>query len=237
MLLTVSEYEIYPTSGGHKTMYTGEIAHTGLWGPTRFTTINGRHYSRHCAIALLKQKSDAAGILKGYLTYVECKLKCKPMVIYAENGKEYVNKDLTSWLAQQGIVLHLTASHSPEKNGIAGRYNETLADLIRAMLLAKNLPKSLWGVAAKHVRNRAYTKPLPDSAPMTRWNGERPNVQSFREFGIPVSILDESNTQDKFDANVHVFVGFNDDLKAIRYYDVKTKEIKISRKLINIYLQ
>ena len=101
------------------------------------------------------------------------------------------------------------------------------------MLIERHLPKVLWGTAALHaayLRNRAFTTALRTITPYERWTQHKPNVSSLQEFGLPVSILHEGPS-DKLDpkGNIHVFVGFEDGPRAIRYFDIKTKQVKITR--------
>ena len=233
----------FPKSTNRKTTYIGELTHMDLWGPARFPATNGSKYyitfiddySRHCTMKLLKTKTETSDKVKEYIATVERILRCQaPMAIQADNGKEFVNTELRNWLSQRGIDMRPSAPYSPQQNGTAERYNRTIADLIRAMLIAKNLPKILWGTAALHatyLRNRAYTRRLTDHTPLERWCKEKPNVTNLQEFGTPVSILNESNTKDKLDArgNIHIFVGFEDGPDAIKYFDVITRQVKLSR--------
>ena len=63
------------------------------------------------------------------------------------------------------------------------------------MLLAQRIPKILWGTAALHavyLRNRAFTRAISDRTPFECWHGKWPNVENLQEFGIPVSVLNET---------------------------------------------
>ncbi len=232
----------FSKSATRSTTSAGELTHTDVWGPARFNATNGARYymtfiddySRHCTIKLLNKKSEAAEMVKGYLAFIERHLGLLPKAIRADNGKEYINNDLKSWLNQRGILLDSTAPYSPQQNGIAERYNRTLADLIRAMLCEKKIPKVLWGTAVLHacyLRNRAYTRTLSHQTPLERWCGKRPDVASFHEFGTPVSILNQGVGRDKLDprGDIHIFVGFEEGPHAIRYFDITTRQVKISR--------
>jgi hypothetical protein len=233
----------FPKSTTRKTTYIGELTHMDLWGPARFPATNGAKYyitfiddySRHCTMKLLKNKTETFDKVQEYMATVERLLRSHaPMAIQADNGKEFANAELRNWLAQRGISLRPSAPYSPQQNGTAERYNRTVADLVRAMLINKNLPKVLWGTAALHatyLRNRAYTRAISDQTPMERWCKSKPNVANFQEFGTPVSILNESITKDKLDAhgNIHIFVGFEDGPDAILYFDVSTRQVKVSR--------
>ena len=138
-----------------------------------------------------------------------------------------------SWLAKQGIMLRLTAPYSLQQNSIAKRCNCTSADLIRAMLIEQCLPKVLWGTAVLHaayLHNQAYTTTLPSVTPYECWTHKKPNVSSLQEFGLPVSVLHEGPS-DKLNpkGNIHIFVGCEDGPKAICYYDIQTKQVKITQ--------
>jgi hypothetical protein len=114
--------------------------------------------------------------------------------------------------------------------------NRTLVELARAMLAEKNLPKSLWEFAVSHaayIRNRSPTKALPDGkTPHEGFTKEKPDVSHFQEFGAPVWIFRENvEALSKLEewAIKHVFCGYLDGPKAIRYYDTRTHRVKISR--------
>ena len=60
----------------------------------------------------------------------------------------------------EGIIIETSAPYSPSQNGVAERFNRTLLELARAMLISKNLPTFLWDEAVAHaayLRNRAPT--------------------------------------------------------------------------------
>src|SRR5271156_6411683 len=60
------------------------------------------------------------------------------------------------------------------------------------MLTANNIPEFLWEYAVLHaayLRNRSYTKHLPDTTPYEGWFDKKPDVAHLREFGAPVWIL------------------------------------------------
>ncbi|KIL61839.1 hypothetical protein M378DRAFT_1056806, partial [Amanita muscaria Koide BX008] len=184
----------FPSTVDHETTFPGELTHIDLWGPARFTATNGARYymtliddySRHCTLKLLEKKSDAPQKIKDYLTSIFVQSRNMPKAVQTDNGTEFMNADLKSWLEHRGIDLRPTAPYSPEQNGIAERYNRTLADLVRAMLLAQRIPKVLWGTAALHavyLRNRAFTRVISDKTPFERWHGKRPNVENLQEFG------------------------------------------------------
>src|SRR4051812_45938416 len=101
------------------------------------------------------------------------------------------------------------------------------------MLFTKNLPSFLWDKAVSHtnyLRNQLSTRVLKDKTPYEAWFGKKPDVSHLREFGCDVWVLDETQGLSKLKprSKKMVFVGFNDGLKSIRYYNPAKRNIKIS---------
>ena len=81
-------------------------------------------------------------------------------MVRADNGCEYVNRDLIRWCLNKGIEIQTTAPYIPEQNGVAEQYNHTIIELAHAMIFVQNLPNSLWPEAMSHaayVRNQAFS--------------------------------------------------------------------------------
>ena len=49
--------------------------------------------------------------------------------------------------AENGIIHQITTPYSPQQNGIAERKNQTLKEMMNAMLINSGLPQNLWGEA------------------------------------------------------------------------------------------
>jgi transposase InsO family protein len=189
----------YPKESEDKTTEIGELTHSDVWGPARVAAIpshlavsNAKYYisftddfSRRCTVFFMKHKSEATQCVKDYITYLE-RHKTAPKSIRVDNGGEYINKELIRWCKEKGIDLQTTAPYSPSQNGIAERFNRTLMELTRAMLIARNLPSFLWAEAVQHtayIRNRSPTRALNGQTPHEVWSGNKPNMSHLREFG------------------------------------------------------
>jgi len=121
--------------------------------------------------------------------------------------------------------------------GVAERFNCTLIELVRAMLISRNLPSFLWAEAVAHaayIRNRAPTKALDGKMPHEAWMGEKPDVSHLREFGSDVWVLKEGIKLSKLEPKLKkvTFVGFEDGPKAIRFFDAAKCQIGVSRNFI-----
>jgi hypothetical protein len=101
------------------------------------------------------------------------------------------------------------------------------------MIVAHNLPKSLWPEMVNHgayIHNCSYTQALPGNTPQGAWTKKHPNVAHLQEFGVPVWILCEQPNISKLEPKSvkQIFIGFEDGPKAIKYYDSATRHVKIS---------
>ena len=215
---------------------------TYVWGPARVTSLNGSKYyisltddaTHYCTVYFIRKKSEAIDRIKQYVTEVGNKFDRKPKYIRCDNGKELVNEDIKKWAADRGIVIETTAPYSPQHNGVAERFNRTLIELARAMLIARNLPTFLWAEAVAHaayIRNRSPTKALDGKTPYEAWTGKKPDVSHFQEFGCDVWVLKQGENLSKLEpkSKKMKFVGFIDEQKSIRYYDAPKRSIRVSR--------
>ncbi|GBE87024.1 hypothetical protein SCP_1002700 [Sparassis crispa] len=235
----------YPKEVEDRSQMPGELTHSDVWGPARVVSIAGSHYyisftddcTQRCQVLFMKHKSEAFEKLKEYLTFIERRFGHLPKIVRVDNGSEYINKNLKGWCREKGIELQTTAPYSPSQNGVAERFNRTLLELARAMLIARKLPNFLWAEAvayAAYLRNRAPTKALCGKTPEEAWTGKKPNVAHLREFGSDVWILTEGQNLSKLEpkSKKHTFVGFADGPKAVRYYDVGARSIRVSRNFV-----
>src|SRR6267154_2345952 len=120
----------FPKHAEHRSEIPGELTHTDVWGPSRVTAISGMKYyitfiddcTRRCTVKFMKSKDETSEKVQGYLTYLERHWEKLPKRIRADNGTEYINKNLITWCNQKGIQIESTAPYSPSQNGVAESY-------------------------------------------------------------------------------------------------------------------
>ena len=235
----------YPKEAKTRSTIPGERTMGDVWGPARTASITGSKYylaftddaTRHCTVYFLKTKDEAARKIQEYVAAIENKFDRKSKKIRFDNGKELVNKEIKKWAGEKGITIETTAPYAHSQNGVAERFNRTLLELARAMLIANELPIFLWPEAVAHavyIRNRSPTKALADKTPHEAWTGEKPNVSHFREFGCDIWVLREGENVSKLAPRSKrmKFMGFEDGQRAVRYYDPEKRSIKVSRNIV-----
>ena len=235
-------HQKFPQEAENRSEIAGERFVSDVWGPAKVTSIGGWNYyisfiddaKRYDTILFLVKKSDSTDRIKGHVAKLKQKWGKAPKYMRVDNGAELVNKEVKKFAEEEGIIIETTAPYSPSQNGIAERFNRTILELVRAMLISKDLPSFLWDEAARHatyLRNRAPTRALKGMTPYEAWTGKKQDVSHLREFGCDVWVLDETKNKSKLAprSKKMIFVGFEDGSKAVRYWDKTTRKIKVSR--------
>jgi len=235
-------HQPFPKEAENRSDTPGERVMSDVWGPARVVSIGGWKYYisftndsiRYVLVLFLRDKGEAPQWINEHTLKIKQRFGKAPMYMRVDNGKELVNEEVKKFCAEEGITIETSAPYSPSQNGVAERFNRTLIELVRAMLIAKDLPSFLWDEAVSHatyIRNRSPTRALKGKTPYEAWTGKKPDVSHFREFGCDVWVLDESKNRSKLapKSKKMVFMGFMDGSKAVRYWDKTSRNVKVSR--------
>jgi transposase InsO family protein len=84
-------------------------------------------------------------VIKARLTLLQNQSSKKIKTVRTDNGREYVNENLGSYLREQGIKHEHSMPYTPQQNGVAERLNRTLLERARPMLSEAGLPLDMWG--------------------------------------------------------------------------------------------
>jgi len=153
--------------------------------------------------------------MEHFVNMVECQFSATILCYKTDNGGEYINNRTQTFWSNKGIRYEPIAPYNHESNGIPERYNRTIQNMMRAMLL--NLDKCLWAVScstAVYLRNR-----LPHSFlnGMTLYEGlyhVKPEISHLRTFGASCYIHIPSEKRPAGSklhsrAELATFVGYN----------------------------
>ncbi|GKC50216.1 retrovirus-related pol polyprotein from transposon TNT 1-94 [Tanacetum coccineum] len=143
-----------------------EVLHTlhmDLCGPLRVQSINGKKYilvivddySRFTWVKFLRSKDETPAFVINLLKQLQVGLNKTIRFVWTNNGTEFVNKDLTDYYESIGITHQKTVLRTPQQNGVVERWNRTLVEAARTMLIFSKAPLFLW---AKVVATTCYTQ-------------------------------------------------------------------------------
>ncbi|KAJ3531525.1 hypothetical protein NM688_g7562 [Phlebia brevispora] len=235
----------FPEVSPNRAAQVGDLIHSDIWGPARTESLQHNTYyisftddmSRFSFLDFLKTRTSALDRFRKLDRLLENQLGRRIKALRVDNAKEYVQGDFKAYLDSHGIILQTTAPYSPAQNGVAKRLNRTVAEHVRAMLIAHNVPRFLWQDGAAYAifcKNRCPTCALLSKTPYEVFWGRRPDIQDLQEFGIPCWVLVPKNRQDKLSpkSEQYVFTGIADHSSGWRYYSPKTRQILSSRNVV-----
>ncbi|KAE8235317.1 hypothetical protein A4X06_0g9897, partial [Tilletia controversa] len=107
-------------------------------------------------------------------------------VVRSDNGKEFVNRQFKEWAKELGVWWETTTPYTSQQNGVVERWNRTLQDRMRAMLVSSGLGNTFWPHAmraAAYVLNRTPRLKEQGRIPQRDWTGQPVNLSNLRVFG------------------------------------------------------
>ena len=224
----------FPKESKRKTKGILELVHTDLCGPMPTKSHGGMRYimtviddySRYTTIYLLKEKSDVLGRIKEYVEQMENQFGIRLKKVRSDNGKEYVSGELLKFYKSKGILHQYTVPYTAQQNGVAERKNRSLVEMGRCLLLDGDLPNTFWGEAvntANYILNRTPSTSV-ERTPYELWYGTRPDLSNMKVFGCKAYVHIPKEKRNKLSPKSKLckFVGYCENQKGYRFYDVST---------------
>jgi transposase InsO family protein len=126
-------------------------------------------------VLFLHDKSKVASIFKKFAKKSQNEYDCKIKKIRSDNGKEFDNTNIHGYCDEIGIKHEVSATYTPQRNGVVERKNRTLITLARTMIDEYNTPERLWAKAvntACYASNMLFPHRLLEKTPYELLNGK-----------------------------------------------------------------
>ncbi|GAV61376.1 hypothetical protein CFOL_v3_04903 [Cephalotus follicularis] len=132
-----------------------------------------------------------------------------------------------------GVEHQPTVSYTPEQNRVLEQKNRTVMEMSRCMLAEKKMPKRFWAEAVHtivYLQNRLPVRALQNKTPIEAWAGVKPSERHLRVFGSICYFNVPENKNDKLTdkAEKRIFLGYNNQSKGYRIYNLRTNKITVS---------
>lgn len=191
-------------------------------------------------IHFLRSKSEAENIIiqhdqksvrrLGNRTY-------RIQTIRTDNGGEFISNRLKEYFFQNGITHETIIPHVHEQVGDVERENRTLFEKAQCMRLSSGLPDEFWAETmetAAYIANRSPSSTRNFKSPFELRYGKVPCLSHLRVFGCQawshIPKTQRSKLQPR--ARSAIFVGYEQNRKGYRLFDMKTREFFSSRDVI-----
>jgi len=222
-----------------------QLIHSDICGLVNPESNSGKRYlitfidefSRKCWVYFISEKSEALNMFKRFKNLVEKKAGSLVGCLRTDRGGEFTSKEFNEYCSMNGIKRQLMAAYTPQQNGVAERMNWTIMNLVRSILLEKNIPREFLLKAVNwcmHVLNRSPTAAVLEITPEKAWSGVKPLVEYFCVFGCigHVHVPHEKRTELDPRRTKCILLGISEETKGYKMYNPVTKKLIISRDVI-----
>lgn len=218
-----------------------QLLHSDVWTPPVTSNTSYLYYLvildhfSHCVWTFpLRRKSDALATLTSFFAYVTTLLGRPILALQTDNGKEFGNLALRTFLASHGTTFRLTCPYTSQQNSRAERILHTLNDSARTLLFHTSVPARFWPDAlatATLLINIRPCRPRWNYAPHHLLFGAPPSYDGLRISGSLCypSIATTARRKLAPRSLPCVFLGYPSNTKGYRCYDPVTHRVYTSR--------
>jgi transposase InsO family protein len=191
-------------------------------------------YSGLAAVYFMKDKSEATHYVKTFVEWAERAIPHKVSILRDDKGGEYTSNELSSYLQSKGIKRERTIRDSPEQNGQAERFNQSLQQGITTLLSRAALPPSSWADAAAtfvHVHNRVPSESRNFKSPFHLFFRSIPSIAHLRPWGCLAYVhLQKDQRASHFSPRAQrcVFLRYADEAKGWVFWNTEKRSEVIS---------
>ena len=133
----------------------------------------------------LKNKSEQFGAFKTYKAWAECHTDRQLKCIRTDRGGEFLSNEQKEFMEESGIEHQTSMPDSPQQNGRAERFQQTILNKVESMRHMAGLSSGFWSYAVRttiHVYNVTPMAKDGFKTPKKMWSGLTPNISHLRIF-------------------------------------------------------
>lgn len=229
----------HPTRSTPKSKHPGEVLHMdtvtfnipSLGGSKYFVLIKDE-FSSYKIVFFAKLKSEITNKVKSIINQVKLETGNQTLKIFSDQGSEFKNVDLSSFISNLGTSHEMSNVRTPEQNGLIERENRTIIEAARTLIYQANLTAEYWAEAVNtsvYLLNRVPNSRNPDTTPYELWHCRKPSLANLHKFGEK-SMVRISMKTPKFEATAKpmIFTGYTERFNSFRFIDPITKTLHVS---------
>lgn len=200
-----------------------QLVHTDLNGPHRNTGYDGSKYfltfiddfSKCTLIFTIKNKSEVYRCFLEYINLVANLTGKKIKKLRCDNGREYINNDVTNLIREKGIYIEPCPPYVKQLNGTAERYNRSIMDTARCLMSESKLHICYWPEAVKtaaYLKNRTIANTILNKTPFEIFFDQKPSMKYLKLYGSKIFVKTPEEKRDsKWNnkAELGILVGYD----------------------------
>lgn len=153
-----------------------ELVRADIYGPISPTSNGQKRYlicfiddfSKKAWVYFLAYKAGAFVTFKQFKSCIDKESSLSIKCLRTDRGGEFTSIEFNDYYRENRIKRQSITAYTPQQNGVAERKNRTMMNMVRSLLVEKNVPKSFWPEAvnwAFYVLNRCPTSSIKDMTP------------------------------------------------------------------------
>ena len=218
-----------------------ELVYSDVLGPFEVASLNGSkyavtfidEYTKYAVVKYMKNKSQVLDKFKEYVAE-----NGTPRTLRTDNGAEYTTGKFKQFCRDSKIRQEFTVPETPQQNGVAERFNRTLVEMGRCLLIQAKLPKKYWVRAldtAMHIRNLTVgANSNGGKSPFELFTGKTARRNHLRVFGCTAYVKKRKVNLRKLDSRSvkAKFIGYDSNSTAYVFQELATKKIIKARNVL-----
>jgi transposase InsO family protein len=141
-----------------------------------------------------------------------------PSILHSDRGTEFVKSALNKYCEEQVIRQRLSDAYTPQQNGLAERFNRTILESLRTLILDSGLRQNLWNkvLSASILTMNQIPTHKSKKSPYELFKQQVLPLKYFHPIGNPVVFLSQNKKKSKLDPRGELgkLIGFNAELKS-----------------------
>ena len=191
-------------------------------------------HTRYGMMFFLKHKDEQFDTFKTYKAWAKRQTGQKLKSICTDRGSEFLSKEQKHYLQEHRIEHQTSMPYSPQQNGRAKRFQQTIINKVESMRHTAGLSDGFWKHAvgtAVHVYNVTLISKAKFLTLKEMWSGAKPDISHLCIFGCAAYVHVLKGKRRKLDPKSRemIFVGYENLLKGWQFWDAKNRCIEISR--------
>lgn len=131
-------------------------------------------------------KSDTLTKFINFQKFIATQFNSHIKILRSDGGGEYTSHAFQTHLSNHDIIHQQSYPYTPEQNGFAEHKHRHIVETARTLLLAANIPHSLWMEAvltSVYLINRLPSKTTYNKSPYQLLYNKPPNYNHLKVFG------------------------------------------------------